>query len=46
MGRPHVQSDIFVGKIDHPTLGLCQFREHLVVRDGEVLHTIDEFTCG
>jgi hypothetical protein len=42
----HVDNSMFVGTVDHPTLGLCRFREHILVRNGQVVHTIDEFTCS
>lgn len=39
-GEARVENYMFVG-----ATGLCRFREHLIVREGEVVHSIDELAC-
>jgi hypothetical protein len=44
-GQAHVQNDMFAGWSTPGGL-LCRWREHIVVRDGVLLHSVDEFSCS
>ena len=45
-GEAWVENSMFVGRSTPPTLGVCRWRDHLVLREGEVLHSVDELSCS
>ena len=44
-GQAHVQNDMFVGW-STPSGLFCRWREHVIVRDGDVVHSVDDLTCS